>query len=127
MKCNNCGFESNDDSSNFCIKCGNDLTKNQKKESNFISRLKNNIEKREEEKKLIQKRKFEEDKNFISRLFFNGVKCELVFSEKELILKTHSGTTRALATLGFGLVGLAATSNVKQERQNKRENTIFHC
>ena len=124
-KCKNCGFESNDDLSEFCIKCGNDLKENQKKKSGFFNRLKNNIEERKEERIIEEKRKKESDSKYICKRFFNGVKCEVVFPGKELILKTHSGGTRALATLGFGLVGLAATSNVKQEKRNKSVNTIF--
>ena len=48
---------------------------------------------------------------------YEGIDCKVQFPQKELVLKTHSGLKRGIATLGFGLVGFAATSNIKQEKQ----------
>ena len=56
---------------------------------------------------------------------FEGVKFKVVFPSKELRIATRSGLTRGAATLGFGLVGLAAASGIKQEEKNRTLITDF--
>lgn len=56
---------------------------------------------------------------------FEGVKVKAIFPKEEVALKSSSGLTKGAATLTFGLVGLAATSGVKQKKQNKTIETIF--
>lgn len=56
---------------------------------------------------------------------FEGVKVKATFPEKEVVIKSHGGLTKGVATLTFGLAGLGATSGVKQEKKNKSMDTIF--
>lgn len=56
---------------------------------------------------------------------FEGIKCEAIFPNKQLQIATSSGLKKGVATLAFGLVGLAATSGVKQKEKKKRIKTIF--
>ena len=54
---------------------------------------------------------------------FEGIHVKATFPEEELVLKSHGGLAKGAATLGFGLVGLAATSGVKQKKQKKTIKT----
>lgn len=54
---------------------------------------------------------------------YDGIECKVMFPQEELRLKSHGGFTKGVATLGFGLVGLAATSGVKQEKKRVVKNT----
>lgn len=56
---------------------------------------------------------------------FEGIKCEVIFPNKQLQIATSSGLKKGAATLAFGLVGLAATSGVKQEEKKRTLKTIF--
>ena len=56
---------------------------------------------------------------------FEGIKCEAIFPNKQLQIGTSSGKKKGLATLAFGLVGLAATSGVKHEEKKRRLKTTF--
>ena len=56
---------------------------------------------------------------------FEGVKVRAIFPEKEVVIKSHGGLTKGVATLTFGLAGLGATSGLKQKKQNKTIDTIF--
>lgn len=56
---------------------------------------------------------------------FEGVKFEVVFPSKQLRIATQSGVTKGAATFAFGLVGLAATSGIKQEEKNRTLITDF--
>ena len=56
---------------------------------------------------------------------FEGVKCEVIFPNKQLQIATSSGLKKGAATLAFGLVGLAATSRVKQEEKKRTLKTLF--
>lgn len=78
------------------------------------------------EKKLEKLRRKKEEKINNIRSEFNiyeGIDCVVYFPQEELVLKSHGGVTRGVATLGFGLVGLAATSGVKQKKQKIRKRT----
>ncbi len=54
---------------------------------------------------------------------YEGIKCSVMFPQQELHLKSRGGLTKGVATLSFGLVGLAATSGVKQKKKNIVKNT----
>jgi len=56
---------------------------------------------------------------------FEGVKCKAIFPNKQLQIATSSGLKKGAATLAFGLVGLAATSGVKQEENKRKLKTTF--
>lgn len=57
---------------------------------------------------------------------FEGIKVTAILPEKQLKSSSRkSATTRGLATLGFGIVGLAATSGVSQNEENREIDTIF--
>ena len=56
---------------------------------------------------------------------FEGIKFKVIFPSKELKIVTHSGLTKGAATFVFGIVGLAATSSIKSEKDNKILNTVF--
>ena len=56
---------------------------------------------------------------FKSNNIFEGVPIQLFLPEKDIVIKQHSGLTKGVATLGLGLLGLAATSGVKQETKRK--------
>lgn len=78
------------------------------------------------EKKVEKLRRKKEEKINNIRSEFNiyeGIECVVLFPQEELVLKSHGGVTRGAATLGFGLVGLAATGGVKQKKQKVRKKT----
>ena len=56
---------------------------------------------------------------------FEGIKCEAIFPNKQLQIATSSGKKKGLATLAFGLVGLAATSGVKHEEKKRKLMATF--
>ena len=56
---------------------------------------------------------------------FEGIEFKVIFPNKELKIVTHSGLTKGVATFAFGFVGLAATSSIKSEKENKILNTVF--
>lgn len=79
------------------------------------------MKKKEKKKELKKQRKIEEIKNNI----FEGIKVNAMFPDKELKIKSHGMATKGIATLSFGLIGLAATSGVKQEEKNRTMMTVF--
>ncbi|WP_298502149.1 SHOCT domain-containing protein [uncultured Methanobrevibacter sp.] len=56
---------------------------------------------------------------------FEGIKCEAIFPNKQLQIATSSGLKKGVATLAFGLIGLAATSGVKHEEKKRKIITTF--
>lgn len=48
---------------------------------------------------------------------YEGIKCIVTLPDEELIIKSTGAFTKGLATASMGLVGLAATSGVSQERR----------
>lgn len=70
-------------------------------------------------------RKREEKINKIRNKFniYKGIDCKVQFPQQELFLKSHSGLKRGIATFTLGLVGFAATSNIKQEKKHIVKNT----
>ena len=56
---------------------------------------------------------------------FEGIRCEAIFPNKQLQIASSSGKKKGLATLAFGLVGLAATSGVKHEEKKRKLITTF--
>ena len=56
---------------------------------------------------------------------FEGILCEVEFPNKQLKIGTHSGLTKGVATLTFGLIGLAATSGIKHNEEKRKFETIF--
>ena len=56
---------------------------------------------------------------------FEGVSFKVVFPSTELRIAANDGATKGIATLAFGLVGLAATSGIKQKETNRTLITIF--
>lgn len=55
---------------------------------------------------------------------FEGVEFKVLFPDTELKIATASGLKKGAATLIFGIVGLAATSGIKQESKNRIVSTI---
>ena len=73
-------------------------------------------------------RKQEKEQKKINKILeayniFEGILVKATFPEEELVLKSRGGLAKGAATLGFGLVGLAATSGVKQKKQKKTIKT----
>ena len=66
-----------------------------------------------------------ENRLLVQNNIFEGIICRVVLPEKQLKTSSKSGTTKGLATLGFGFIGLAATSGVSQNEENRMINTIF--
>ena len=56
---------------------------------------------------------------------FEGIEFKVIFPDKELKIATPSGLTKGAATFAFGIVGLAATSSIKSEKENRTLNTVF--
>lgn len=56
---------------------------------------------------------------------FEGFNCKVVLPEKQLKTSGKSGATKGLATFAFGFVGMAATSGVSQNEENREIQTIF--
>lgn len=56
---------------------------------------------------------------------FEGIECTAVLPEKQLKTAGKSGATKGLATFAFGFVGLAATSGVSHNEENREIQTIF--
>lgn len=56
---------------------------------------------------------------------FEGIECEVEFPDQQLKIGTKSGLTKGAATLAFGLVGLAATTGIKQSEEKRKIETIF--
>lgn len=56
---------------------------------------------------------------------FEGIECNAVLPEKQLKASGKSGATKGLATLAFGFVGLAATSGVSHNEENRDIKTII--
>ena len=81
------------------------------------------VQKRNEQKQIKKQKKI--DKVLEKNNIFEGIKVNAVFPDKELKIKSHGIATKGMATLGFGLIGLAATSGVKQEEKNRSMQTIF--
>lgn len=73
------------------------------------------VQKRNEQKQIKKQKKI--DKVLEKNNIFEGIKVNAVFPDKELKIKSHGIATKGMATLGFGLIGLAATSGVKQEEK----------
>ena len=48
------------------------------------------------------------------------MKCKAIFPNKQLQIATSSGRKKGLATLAFGLVGLAATNGIKHEEKKRQ-------
>ena len=66
-----------------------------------------------------------EDKVLEKYNVFEGIECTAVLPEKQLKSMGKSGATKGLATFAFGFVGLAATSGVSQNEENREIQTIF--
>lgn len=77
-----------------------------------LDRLKNNETEEEIKEKILNQYNI-----------FEGIECEVIFPDIQLKIRTHSGFAKGVATLGFGLVGLAATNSIKHEEQNRIINT----
>jgi len=75
----------------------------------------------------VEKLSEEEEKEqiIIDNNVFEGIKCDVEFPNKQLKIGTHDGFTRGFATLAFGLVGLAATSGIKQGEEKRKIITTF--
>ncbi len=56
---------------------------------------------------------------------FEGVKCEVIFPEKQLKISGRGGAAKGVATLAFGIIGWAATSGTSQNEENRIVQTIF--
>ena len=56
---------------------------------------------------------------------FEGISALVTFPDKQLKIGTHSGAARGVATLAFGLIGLAAASGVKQKEEFRTLRTLF--
>ena len=56
---------------------------------------------------------------------FEGIECEVEFPDQQLKIGTKSGLTKGAATLAFGLVGLAATTGIKQSEEKRKIETIL--
>ena len=67
----------------------------------------------------------EKEQIIIDNNVFEGIKCEVEFPNKQLKIGTHDGFTKGFATLAFGLVGLAATSGIKQGEEKRKITTTF--
>ena len=77
-------------------------------------------------------------KSFIEKFNSDGISAEDVFTiksshydkiETPIVQNKHGGVTKGVATLGFGLIGLAATSGVKTTTETKqifREGEYIH-
>ena len=50
---------------------------------------------------------------------FEGINCNVIFPFTEIKIGTRGGAARGAATLAFGIIGLAATSGVKQKKEKK--------
>lgn len=91
---------------------------------NIDKEVNKQAQKRNEQKELKKQKKI--DEILIENNIFEGIKVNAVFPDKELKIQSHGGLTKGAATLGFGLVGLAATSGVKQKEQRRTlKNIIF--
>ena len=56
---------------------------------------------------------------------YGEINCEVFFPNLQLKIATRSGFAKGAATLAFGLVGLAATSGIKQEEEQRTLTTTF--
>lgn len=56
---------------------------------------------------------------------FEGIFAWVRFPDKQLKVGTYSGLAKGAATLAFGLIGLAATSGVKQKEEFRELKTTF--
>lgn len=56
---------------------------------------------------------------------FEGIECTALLPEKQLKTTGKSGATKGLATFAFGFVGLAATSGMSQNEENREIQTIL--
>ena len=56
---------------------------------------------------------------------YGEINCEVFFPDLQLKIATRSGFAKGAATLAFGLVGLAATSGIKQEEEQRTMTTAF--
>ena len=56
---------------------------------------------------------------------YEGIGCVVQFPREEVVLKSHGGLTKTAATLGFGILGLAATSGIKQQKKKVFKNTFL--
>ncbi|ALT69001.1 hypothetical protein sm9_1220 [Methanobrevibacter millerae] len=74
----------------------------------------------EEEREQQQIKKFLEENDI-----FKGVECEVILPEKQLKTSGSSGTKKGVATLAFGVIGLAATSGTSQNEENRIITTLF--
>ena len=107
------------------VKTNLDTTIDKGKEiSGDISQKQKEYDAKRQEKNLAKKQA-KIDKSLEMFNIFEGIKVKAVFPQEELVLKSHSGVTKGAATLGFGLIGLAATSGTKQKKQKVTKNTIF--
>lgn len=128
----------------MCMRCGHSASNNDEKcplcgvdfnevEPEKIGRIPNFGKKRKIQKEFEKKydttidelEKKLNKKNFFKAndIFGEGVAIQLFLPEKEIIIKQRSGLTKGVATLGLGLVGLAATSGVKQQTKTKSIHT----
>lgn len=118
--CQNCGAE-NQDIANFCEKCGEKLHVipiNEKKKNKKPSLLKNwenrtNKKKLEKEERRKTKERLEYEK--AESELKSGIKCIIILPEFEVT--SHSGATKAAATLAGGLVGFALASGSTKKRR----------
>ena len=61
--------------------------------------------------------------NFYNNCLDNGFLCKVILPQEELILHSYGAFTKGVATAGMGLVGLAATSGVSQEKKRITKRT----
>ena len=107
------------------VKTNLDTTLEKGKEiSKDMSEKKDAFQTKQKEKEEIKKQK-KIDKILEKYNIFEGIRVKATFPQEELVIKSHGGVTRGAATLGFGLIGLAATSRTKHKKQKITKNTIL--
>ena len=108
---------------------------NKKAENQLKKRDEKKLKKQEEkEAKILQKEKakqFKEQQN--QRIndekdsifdFKYGIKCNVQMPPREVI-SSHGGLTKGVATMGFGLAGMAATSGSKTKLKSELKRNIL--
>ena len=55
---------------------------------------------------------------------FEGLRCRVTFPDTQIRIRSHSGWVKGAATLTLGIIGLAATTGLKQEETNRQLTTI---
>ena len=129
MRCGHTTLLNNEDK---CPLCGVDFNEVKPEETGRIPNFakKRKIQKQYEKKYNVTIKEMEKEmvkRNFFEAndIFGNGAPIQLWLPEKDIVIKQHSGLTKGAATLTLGLVGLAATSGVKQESKRKSINTTL--